>query len=109
MFSMFSWHFEENEEFLGIKGQFWAFSILIVRSIAPNLCSRALALGCPSQGMSAAYAYAHKKKDRSKNLIERTTPVIERSRVPLNSVAVGSILKIGLGFVLRFLGFLGFP
>jgi hypothetical protein len=40
-------------------------------------------------------------------VIERTTPTIECIRAPVNSVVAGLILEIGLGFVLRFLGFLG--
>jgi hypothetical protein len=39
--------------------------------------------------------------------IERTTPTIGRIRVLLNSVVASPILKIGLGFILQFLRFLG--
>ena len=44
-------------------------------------------------------ACARRRIDR-KSAIERTTPAIEHIRAPVNSVAVGPILEIGLGFVL---------
>jgi hypothetical protein len=72
-----------------------------VRLIASNLRSRALALEHPSQGMSAfALACARRRS-------ERTTLVIKCIHEPVSSMAASPILEIGLGFVLRFLGFLG--
>jgi hypothetical protein len=42
-----------------------------------------------------------------RSAIKRTRPSIKCNCVPVNSVVAGPNLEIGLGFILRFLGFLG--
>jgi hypothetical protein len=53
---------------------------------------------CPSQGTSVVVL------TRARIRIKRS--VIEGIRAPVNSMAAGLILEIGLRFVLRFLGYL---
>ena len=116
-FLCFSKFLEKNEAFLevlGLKSKFgkkarscWRGSILLEQLIAGDLWLSALAIEPPSQGTSAlGLVYARRRIEH--NVIEHNAPAIERIHAPVNSMAADPILEIGLGFVLWFLGFLGF-
>ena len=51
--------------------------------------------------------YSARERIDRRSTIKRTTPTIERSHALVNSIVAGPNLKIGLGFILLFLGFLG--
>jgi hypothetical protein len=65
-----------------------------------------IALSMCSGSQAVLLARARGRIDR-RSAIKHTTLEIDRIHALVNSVVVGPNLKIGLGFALRFLGFLG--